>query len=295
MSSPASPATPAPPAGAPRARGSRRFRLTAPWLLVPAVLVLLVFFAYPVAKIVGQSFFEGGFGFGHYQELFSDGVTNKVLLRTVLVSLAVAALTLLLAYPYAYAMTVVSARTRTLMMIVVLLPFWTSLMARSFAWVLLFQDNGPVDKLLGLSLAGTVWAVIIAMSQVLLAYMVLPLYSAMRGIDRRYLDAAASLGAPRHSAFFRVYMPLSIPGAIAGFSLVFILSMGFFVIPALLGSSQQSLIAQLIQERTSELLDFPAAGALGTLLLVVTLGLLAIVQLVGRRAVSPASTPGGDR
>lgn len=276
-------------------RGARRLRLPAWWLVLPAVAVLGVFFAYPVGRIVSDSFFDGGFGLGHYQELLHDGVTGRVLVRTILVALAVSTVTLLLAYPYAYLMTIVSARTRALLMIVVLLPFWTSLMARGFAWVLLLQDNGPVDKLLGLSLMGTVWAVIVAMSQVLLAFMVLPLYSSMQSIDRRLLSAAASLGAPRGSAFLRVYLPLSVPGMVAGFSLVFILSVGFFVIPALLGSSQQSVIAQLIQERTSALLDFPGAGALGTLLLVVTLALLVVVQLVGRRAAAPASAPGGDR
>lgn len=283
---------------APRARvsrGSLRLggRRLPPWtLVVPAVALLVVFFAYPVAKIVADSFTEGGFGLGHYRELFDSSTTVRVVVRTLLVSLAVSALTLALAYPYAYLMTIVCPRVRAVMLFVVLLPFWTSLMARGFAWVLLLQDGGPVERLTGLSLMGTVWAVILAMAQVLLAFMVLPLYSSMQGIDRRYLDAAASLGAPRGSAFLRVYLPLSVPGVVAGFSLVFILSMGFYVIPALLGSSQEAVVAQLIEERTSALLDFAGAGALGAILLVVTLALLAVVRLIGSRAVASAQ-PGG--
>ncbi len=263
--------------------------------MLPAVALLGAFFAFPVGRIVGDSLFDGGFGLSHYTALFEDGVTGRVLVRTILVALAVATVTLLMAYPYAYLMTIVSPRARALLMVIVLLPFWTSLMARGFAWVLLLQDNGPVDRLLGLRLMGTVWAVIVAMAQVLLAFMVLPLYSSMQTIDRRLLSAAASLGATRRSAFLRVYLPLSVPGIVAGFSLVFILSVGFYVIPALLGSSQQAVVAQLIQERTSALLDFAGAGALGTLLLVVTLALLVVVQLVGRRASAPATTPGGGR
>jgi putative spermidine/putrescine transport system permease protein len=276
-------------------RGAGRLRLPSWWLLLPAVAVLGVFFVFPVGRIVGDSLFDGGFGLSHYTRLFEDGVTGRVLVRTILVSLAVATVTLLLAYPYAYLMTIVSPRTRALLMVIVLLPFWTSLMARGFAWVLLLQDNGPVDKLLGLQLMGTVWAVIVAMAQVLLAFMVLPLYSSMQAIDRRLLTAAESLGASRRSAFLRVYLPLSVPGIVAGFSLVLILSVGFFVIPALLGSSQEAVVAQLIQERTSALLDFPGAGALGTLLLVVTLALLVVVQVAGRRAGAPAPSVGGDR
>jgi putative spermidine/putrescine transport system permease protein len=275
-------------------RDRLRGRRLPTWLLlVPALALLAAFFAYPVAKIAVESVTDGGLGLGHYRELLHDGVTVHVVVRTLLVALAVSVLTLLLAYPYAYLMTIVAPRTRVVLMFVVLLPFWTSLMARGFAWVLLLQDGGPVERLTGLSLMGTVWAVIIAMAQVLLAFMVLPLYSSLQAIDRRYLDAAASLGAPRHSAFLRAYLPLSLPGVVAGFSLVFILSMGFFVIPALLGSSQDSVVAQLIQERTSALLDFPGAGALGTTLLVVTLALLALVQLAGRRAVA-APDQGGD-
>lgn len=278
-----------------RLRAAGRLRSRSWWLVLPAVVALCVFFVYPVGRIVGDSFFSGGFGLDHYSELFDDGVTVRVLVRTILVSFAVATATLLLAYPYAYLMTIVSPRARALLIIIVLLPFWTSLMARGFAWVLLMQDNGPIDKLLGLQLMGTVWAVIIAMTQVLLAFMVLPLYSSMQSIDRRLLSAASSLGATRRSAFMRVYLPLSVPGIVAGFSLVFILSVGFYVIPALLGSSQESVVAQLIQERTSALLDFPGAGALGTLLLVVTLGLLLVVRLVARRFGAPSIAPGGDR
>src|SRR5690606_31109108 len=135
------------------------------------------------------------------------------------------------------------------------------------------QRNGPVHsffELFGLDvvLYGSVGGVAVAMSQVLLPFMVLPLYASLGAIDRRLLLAAQGLGSPPIVAFWRVYWPLSRGGVIAGLILVFTLSLGFYVTPALLGSPQQSLIAQLLAQRTMQLLDFEGAGALGIVVLV---------------------------
>jgi putative spermidine/putrescine transport system permease protein len=160
-------------------------------------------------------------------------------------------------------------------------------MARNFAWIVLLNRGGPVNEFFafigidGVVLYGSVAGVTIAMTQVLLPFMVLPLYGALGGIDRRLLLAARGLGSPPIVAFWKIYWPLSRGGVVAGLILVFTLSLGFYVTPALLGTPQQSLIAQLLGQRTTQLLDFAGAGALGMLVLVVTLVLVAWANRFG--------------
>src|SRR5690606_23562691 len=178
-------------------------------------------------------------------------------------------------------------RQRAFLIVIVLIPFWTSVMARNFAWLTILQRGGPVDLALeaiglgDIQLVGSQVGVTIAMSQVLLPFMVLPLYSALSGIDRRLLLAARGLGSAPLRAFWKIYWPLSRGGVVAGIILVFTLSLGFYVTPALLGSPQQSLIAQLLAQRTTQLLDFAGAGALGMVVLVVTLLLVAWANRLG--------------
>lgn len=269
-------------------RAGRGIRVA--WLLVPAIAVLGVFFFYPLIVLVVKSFTQPHPGVGNYTGLLHDGSSVPVLIRTLYTSLIVAGCGLVIAYPYAYAMTRVGPRARGLLTLVVLLPFWTGLMARNFAWYLLEGRDGLIENVVGVFgihgfvLLGTVAGVTVAMVQVMLPYMVLPLYSAMSSIDHRLLDAAGSLGASRLTAFRTVYIPLSIPGVLAGFSLVFILSLGFYITPSLLGSSQQALVSQVIGTRVTQLLDFPGAGAFGTVLLVITLVVLLVVSRVARPA-----------
>ncbi|MEU4228123.1 ABC transporter permease [Nonomuraea sp. NPDC026600] len=279
----------------------RRPRAATPvWLLLPATAMLLVFFVYPLTAIIWRSFTDPAAGLGNYTALLHDDVSIKILLRTLRTSLIVAVCTLIIAYPYAYAMTRVGPRARSVLTVLVLLPFWTSLMARNFAWYMLMQRGGPIDRFFGaigvdgVVLLGTVAGVTIAMVQVMLPYMVLPLYSGMEKIDRRLLDAATSLGAPRWRAFVRVYLPLSIPGVLSGFSLVFVITLGFYITPALLGTPQQSLISQLIGTQVSSLLDFGGAGALGTVLLVVTLLVLFAVSRVARPTAALGQAVGSE-
>ncbi len=184
-------------------------------------------------------------------------------------------------------MTRVGDRARAVLLVIVLIPFWTSVMARNFAWLTILQRGGPVHTVLtwiglgDVQLVGSQIGVTIAMSQVLLPFMVLPLFSALSGIDRRLLLAARGLGSSPIVAFWKIYWPLSRGGVMAGLILVFTLSLGFYVTPALLGSPQQSLIAQLLAQRTTQLLDFAGAGALGMLVLVITLGLVAWANRIG--------------
>ncbi|HEY2055594.1 MAG TPA: ABC transporter permease [Solirubrobacterales bacterium] len=275
------------PAGATSAR--RRSRLPfAAWLFVPVAVLLGIFFFYPIGTIVWRSLSEPHFGLEQYTDLLGESVSVTVILRTLRTAAEVALITLVIAYPYAYAMTKVGSRARALLVTIVLLPFWTSLMARNFAWYVLEQRGGVIESILstvGLEhvvLLGSVTGVTVAMVQVMLPYMVLPLYASMRTIDTRLLDAARSLGAPWPKAFAGVYLPLSLPGIVSGVSLVFILSLGFYITPALLGSPQEALVSQVIATRVSKLLDFAGAGAFGTLLLLITLLVLLVVNRIGR-------------
>lgn len=268
---------------------SRPLRRPRPsWLLlVPALALLAVVLLVPLIQSLVRSFGLPGFTLDHYASLFTDGVTMTVLGRTAATAAVVTVVAFLLGYPYAYLMTRVGPRARAVLLVIVLIPFWTSVMARNFAWIIILQRGGPVSNVLeffgagDVVLQGSVVGVTIAMSQVLLPFMVLPLFSSLGSIDRRLLLAARGLGSSPLVAFWKIYWPLSRGGVVSGLILVFTLSLGFYVTPALLGSPQQSLIAQLLAQRTTQLLDFAGAGALGMLVLVVTLVLVAWANRVG--------------
>lgn len=267
---------------------SREVRPRAAWLLlIPALALMAAIFFLPLIQSFVRSTGAPEWTIEHYVSLFTDGLTMTVLGRTALVALLVTTITLLLGYPYAYVMTRTGPRMRGILLTIVLIPFWTSVMARNFAWVILLQANGPVEQVFGffglrdVTLYGTAGGVAIAMSQVLLPFMVLPLYASLSGIDRKLLRAARGLGSSPTRAFWRVFWPLSRVGVVSGVILVFTLSLGFYVTPALIGSPQQSLIAQLIGQRATQLLDFAGAGALGTVILVGTLVLVAWANRLG--------------
>lgn len=278
----------------------------APWLLlVPALLLLGGVLLVPLFLSLLTSAGAPEWTADNYTSLVTDGVTGKVLLRTVTTAAIVTVVAFALGYPYAYLMTRVGTRLRAVLLVVVLVPFWTSVMARNFAWIVILQRDGPVHELsrkLGLDvvLYGTVGGVTVAMSQVLLPFMVLPLFGALSGIDRRLLLAARGLGSSPVAAFWKIYWPLSRGGVVSGLILVFTLSLGFYVTPALLGSPQESLVAQLLASRTTQLLDFAGAGALGMVVLVVTLTLVAwanriggTISAIGVVATSSAPNPSG--
>jgi putative spermidine/putrescine transport system permease protein len=260
----------------------------ASWLLlVPALALLAGILLLPLFQSLVRSFGAPDLTVDHYASLFTDGVTLTVLGRTAGTALIVTAVAFVLGYPYAYLMTRVGPRLRSVLLVIVLIPFWTSVMARNFAWIILLQRGGPVQSVFeffgagDVVFQGSVVGVTVAMSQVLLPFMVLPLFSSLSGIDRKLLLAARGLGSSPLVAFWKIYWPLSRGGVVSGLILVFTLSLGFYVTPALLGSPQQSLIAQLLAQRTTQLLDFAGAGALGILVLVVTLVLVAWANRFG--------------
>lgn len=268
-------------------------------LLTPAAVLLLVVFVLPLGVMLWHAFFEPRPGFGNVAWYLDDAVQRRVLLRTFTTAAKVTAVCLLLGYPYAYAMVAAGPRLRAVLVLVVLIPLWTSLMVRTFAWVILLQDHGLVQNALaavGLGhpqLIRSNLGVVIGMTQILLPFMVMPLYAVMRSIDRRLVQASSSLGAPPLATFWRVWLPLSLPGVGAGALIVSISSLGFYVTPALLGSPGDSLISQQIYAQVNGLLQWGHGGAMGVVLLVTT---LLIVGLVlggirrGSRAAAGART-----
>jgi putative spermidine/putrescine transport system permease protein len=279
------------PAVAKAARGPRR-RLRNSGLFLPAVILLVAFFLAPLAVMVVRALTDPELGFQNFSWFFGDSVQVDVLVRTFTTALIVTVVCALLAYPYAYLMTVVGPKGLAILTLLVLVPFWTSLMVRTFAWVILLQDSGFVNQVLdvfGLGpvhLIRTTTGVVIGMSQILLPFMVMPLFAVMRGIDRRLLQASGSLGAKPLTTFFRIWLPLSLPGLAAGSLMVFISSLGFYVTPALLGSPDNALVSQQIFTQVNGLLEWGHGGAMGVIVLVMTLVLLAIsagaLRLAGR-------------
>jgi ABC-type spermidine/putrescine transport system permease subunit I len=248
-------------------------------MLLPAVVVLAVLFAYPLLGIVTRSVYKNGYTLDMYRQLFRVPVYLQVLLATFKVSALVTLVCLALGYPLAYVLATRRPRTAQLLMIIVVLPFFTSIIVRTYAWMVLLGRSGIVNQYLmalGLTdkpllLLYNQGGVVIGMSYVLLPYMVLTVYSVMQGIDPGLVRAAHSLGASRLQAFRRVFLPLSLPGIAGGTLLVFILSLGFFITPALMGGPGDVMIAMLIEREVEITLNWSFASALAVVLLALTL------------------------
>ncbi|MDT8991283.1 ABC transporter permease [Curvibacter sp. APW13] len=219
---------------------------------------------------------------------------GKILLRTFQISAVVTLVCLLLGYPLAYWLSTLTARQANLCMILVLVPFWTSILVRVAAWIVLLQSNGLVNRgLMGLGFIDEPLAllfnrlgVIIAMVHILLPFMILPLYSVMKSVPPSYLRAAVSLGSSPLAAFFKVYVPQTYPGIGAGGLLVFILSIGYYVTPALLGGADDQMLSYYIAQYTNVNVNWGMACALGAVLLFTTLALYGVYRKVGKAELS---------
>jgi len=218
----------------------------------------------------------------------------RILLRTFEISAVVTLFCILLGYPLAYWLSTLSARKANMLMILVLVPFWTSILVRVAAWIVLLQSNGLVNRsLMGLGLTDEPLpllfnrlGVIIAMVHILLPFMILPLYSVMKSVPNTYLRAAISLGSSPLAAFFRVYVPQTWPGVGAGGLLVFILSIGYYVTPALLGGADDQMLSYYIAQYTNVNVNWGMACALGAVLLTTTLLLYGLYRRVGKSELS---------
>ena len=218
-----------------------------------------------------------------------------VLLRTLTISASVTVLCLLLGFPVAMLLTQVTEKTANWLMVLVLLPFWTSLLVRTAAWVVVLQREGLINTLLTrlglisepLTLIYNRTGVLIAMTHVLLPFMILPLYSVLKGIAPHYMRAAASLGAPPLVAFVRVYLPMAAPAIVAGSLMVFILAMGYYITPALVGGGSDQMLSYFVATYTTDTGNWGLASALGLMMLVTTIALYGVAhKLSGGRALA---------
>ena len=210
----------------------------------------------------------------------------EVFARTFWVGLLVTLLSLAIGYPLAYWLSHLPNKTSNLLLVLVLLPFWTSLLVRTTAWIVLLEKEGVVNSLLlalgiiktPLALVYNRVGVVVAMTHILAPFMILPLVSVMRQISPTYVRAARSLGASPMTAFWRVYLPQSLPGISAGVLLVFILSLGFYITPALVGGAGDQMMSYFIADHLTRSLNWGLAAALGGLLLAGVLALYAIYE-----------------
>lgn len=262
--------------------------------VAPAVLLLATVLFLPIGVLLSESV-GGPKGFGTYTDLISRTGFQRIFLRTLSMAATVTIVTIAMGYPYAFAMARARKPVVMLLTIVVFLPLWTGLMPRSFAWVVLLGDNGIINRSLALvglgpiPLIRTPVGVTIGMAQMLLPFMVLPLVNTIRGIDQRLLVAAGTLGASRFTMFRTVLLPLSVPGIMSGATAVFVMALGFYVTPALLGSPQQSMLAQFIDVQANRVLATDVAGAASVLLLLVVAVLfLAVSRLYSATSMIPS-------
>lgn len=266
---------------------SRRWSPHSGPVLLAAVplLFLLVFFLYPVFRLMLLSV-EGGTT-AHFEKALTDGLYVAVLLRTLEIAAYVTVICLVLGYPFAYFLATATPFWAAIGFVFLLLPFWTSILVRTYAWMVILGRNGIINRFLletgivsdPVPMLNNLAGVLVGMVHVLLPYAVFPLYSAMRRVDPGLLLAAEGLGASGWQVFRRVFFPLTLPGVLAGSSLVFILSAGFFITPALLGGGRVIMVAVLIEKQVRELLNWGFAAALS----IVLLGAVLLVYFLLRR------------
>jgi ABC-type spermidine/putrescine transport system permease subunit I len=253
-------------------------------LLLPCLAWICFFFLAPLVMMCWRSLASEGFSLDTYSTLFTSPLYTKVMLTTVKTAAIATIGALVLAYPIAYTLTISGGKVRGLILVFVLIPYWVDIIVRSFSWLILLGDNGIVNKaLIGLGIVNSPlqllynpFSVLLAMVQILLPLTTVTLFGAMLRIDRTLIAAAKIHGASGWQAFRTVFFPLSLPGVYGAGLLVFVLALGFYVTPALLGSPRETMIAQTIMVEASQLLDWPQASAAGAVLLVITTAIAAI-------------------
>ena len=257
-------------------------------LATPALLVVFVLLLIPLGWLIGQSFYHNGFTLEHYQRIVTEDVYRSTFALTFRISVAVTLLTLLLGYPVAYAAAAAPQRWATVVLALVVLPFWTSVLVRAYAWLILLQRTGLINKSLlslgvidsPLPLVHNELGTVIATVHILLPFMVLPLYSAMKKIPADLVMAGASLGGNPLHVFLRVFLPLSLSGVLAGATLVFVLCLGFYITPELMGGGKTIMVSMLVSRNVELYNQWGAASAVSVVLLACVFGIFYAVSRV---------------
>jgi putative spermidine/putrescine transport system permease protein len=256
------------------------------FLVLPALLFLLVIYVYPLVKMILISLFDPTFTTRHYAEFISSSVYSKVFYNTLKISFFSTLICLIVGYPVSFLLASVSPKVRGLMIIFVVIPFWISLVVRNYAWIVLLGRNGLINSVLlklglisaPLKLMYNSFGMYVGMVHILLPYMIFPLFAVMSGINWDLIRASRSLGANTFQTFIRVYFPLSMKGISSGCLIVFILAIGFFITPALLGGLKEIMISNVIETQINTLLNWGFGSALAFILLVIS-----VLMIVGLR------------
>ena len=262
------------------------------WLVLPLLLVMAVGFNLPLVGMLGQSVVgpAGDFTLVHFREVLEASAYLKVLGSTFRIALITAVLCVVLGYPLAYWLRRLAPRWQMVALALVVIPFWISILVRTYAWIVVLGNAGIVNR----SLIALGWideplaflynelGVIIGTVNVLLPFLVLPLFAAMLKIDEQLLRAAETLGASPWTVFWRIFFPLSVPALAAGAVLVFILTLGFFITPAVLGGGRVPMVANMLDLFVNQMPNWDLASAISTVLLVVTVALFVLYLRITR-------------
>ena len=263
------------------------FGLTLPYLLMVTALIVI-----PVGWLFYLSFIgrDGSLSFENYERMMKSKAYIRIFLTTFKISILTTIICAAIGYPLAYFMSQLSRKWANICMIGVLIPFWTSLLVRTYAWLVLLQKKGLLNNMaieMGLisepiKIVHNTTGTLIGMVHIMLPFLILPLYANMRAIDKDALKAASSLGATPTRAFWTVFFPLSLPGLLAGLLIVFVLCLGFYVTPAIVGGGRVIMAAMKISSNIELYFSWGAASALGVVLLVVT----GIILFIASKLVS---------
>ena len=266
----------------------RRQSLMVLALTLPAIIAVCLVIVIPVGWLFSLSFLDsnGDLSLVNYEKMIAYKSYLRVFKTTFNVSFLTTFLCIVIGYPLAYFLSQIPRKYVGLFMLTVLLPFWTSLLVRTYAWLVMLQRNGLINNFaidLGIwdapvKLAHNLNGTLIGMVHIMLPFLVLPLYAAMRRIDRHALQAAANLGATPVQAFWQIFVPLSLPGVVAGSLIVFVLCLGFYVTPAVLGGGKVILVSMQITAILEDQFNWGAASALGVVLLVSTFAVLLLAS-----------------
>lgn len=263
--------------------------------LLPALILIMLFFIVPVLALLLRSVTEPEPGLQNYAALLGDGTYARVFFNTFLVAALVTIVTVLVAFPVAWMLAIMPSGLASIIFGIIILSMWTNLLTRTYAWMVLLQRTGVINRTLmtigvidqPLPLINNLTGVTIGMVYIMLPFMILPLVGTLRAIDPMTLRAASLCGASPFQAFHRILVPLSLPGVAAGGLMVFVMSLGYFVTPALLGGTSNMMLAEMIAQMVQSLLNWGLGSAAAFILLVVTMVLYALqLRLVGARRTS---------
>lgn len=270
----------------------REWRLPgAGWLLLPAILLVAAGFLYPTITVLSRSFSEPPGGTSHYNEFLGSPSLMRIMGRSMLTAGIVTVVSLAVAYPYAYVAATSTKRAARILLLVMAIALFISVIVRAYSWLAILDRNGVLNstlEMLGLgrfrvTLVHNFAGVLIGMIQYGIPFMTLPIYAVMRRFDERLRYAAAALGARPVRAFWFVYLPLTLPGVVAGCAIVFITTLGYYIIPSILGGPQNTMVGQLIATKIQTTLEWGLGAAIGSVLLMIALVTFVVFYRTTRR------------